>query len=377
MAARGGRLLLWGGRGVSVDGMSADPPPDALLQEYARHLRLERGRSEHTVRGYVADARSALDFASARGHDDVVTVDLPDLRAWLAASADAGAARASLARRSAAARAFFGWAHRTGHLPTDPSARLAAPRRHRTLPRIVRADDVRRLLDDQRVDPPRPGGTDGDSPSGRPADATRPPREGEDAVTPVARPEGAQESRAEEVAQAGHDPVAQAVLLRDRALLEILYATAMRVGELTGIDVDDLDESRRLVRVVGKGDKERVVPYGLPAERALHAWLRAGRPVLAGPDSGPALFLGVRGRRIGQRQVRDVVHRETGRLPGAPEIGPHGLRHSAATHLLDGGADLRAVQELLGHASLATTQIYTHVSTDRLRRSYEQAHPRA
>lgn len=333
--------------------MSPDLPTDELLEAYARHLHLERGRSEHTVRGYVADARSALDFARTRGHDDAGGVDLADLRAWLAASAEGGAARASLARRSAAARAFFGWAHRAGYVSTDPSARLATPRRHRTLPRVLRADDVRHLLDGARL-----------------------------AADPVGRPAAADDAAQSDgdrggVVSSETDPVQQAVLRRDKALLELLYATAMRVGELTGIDVDDLDASRRLVRVVGKGDKERVVPYGLPAERAVQAWLSAGRPVLAGPDSGPALFLGVRGRRIGQRQVRDVVHRETSRLPGAPDISPHGLRHSAATHLLDGGADLRAVQELLGHASLATTQIYTHVSTDRLRRSYEQAHPRA
>jgi integrase/recombinase XerC len=164
---------------------------------------------------------------------------------------------------------------------------------------------------------------------------------------------------------------------RDVAILELLYATGIRVGELCGLDVDDLDRERRVVRVFGKGRKERTVPFGRPAERALDRWLGSGRPALAAPGSGAALFLGARGRRIDQRAVRTMVHARLTDVPGAPDLGPHGLRHTAATHLLEGGADLRTVQELLGHASLATTQIYTHVSTDRLRQAYRQAHPRA
>src|SRR6478735_8777570 len=165
--------------------------------------------------------------------------------------------------------------------------------------------------------------------------------------------------------------------LRDVAMLELLYATGIRVGELAGLDIDDVDDERRVVRVFGKGRKERSVPYGTPAGRSIDRWLAAGRPRLRVEGSGPALFLGVRGRRIDQRAVRDLVHRRIADVPGAPDIGPHGLRHTAATHLLEGGADLRSVQELLGHASLATTQLYTHVTTDRLRRAYQQAHPRA
>jgi integrase/recombinase XerC len=165
--------------------------------------------------------------------------------------------------------------------------------------------------------------------------------------------------------------------LRDVAILEMLYATGVRVGELTGLDVDDVDTERRIVRVLGKGRKERSVPYGVPAGRAVDEWLRLGRPRLAVSGSGAALFLGSRGRRIDQRAVRTLVHARLADVDGAPDLGPHGLRHTAATHLLEGGADLRAVQEILGHASLATTQLYTHVSTDRLRRAYSQAHPRA
>jgi integrase/recombinase XerC len=165
--------------------------------------------------------------------------------------------------------------------------------------------------------------------------------------------------------------------LRDVAMLELLYATGIRVGELVGLDVDDIDRERNVIRVFGKGRKERTVPFGRPAARALDFWLKHGRPLLAVPGSGPAVFLGARGKRIDQRAVRTMVHRRIADVPGAPDIGPHGLRHTAATHLLEGGADLRSVQELLGHASLATTQLYTHVTTDRLRRAYQQAHPRA
>jgi integrase/recombinase XerC len=177
----------------------------------------------------------------------------------------------------------------------------------------------------------------------------------------------------ESAAAAGDDPVR----LRDAVVLELLYASGIRVSELVGLDVDDVDRGRRLVRVLGKGRKERSVPYGVPAEAALDAWLTRGRPALATPESGPALLLGRRGRRLDAREARRTVHAAVAAAPGAPDIGPHGLRHSAATHVLEGGADLRSVQELLGHASLATTQIYTHVTVERLRAVHAQAHPRA
>jgi integrase/recombinase XerC len=172
---------------------------------------------------------------------------------------------------------------------------------------------------------------------------------------------------------AADDPVA----LRDAAVLEVLYATGIRVGELVGLDVDDLDAERMTLRVLGKGGKERTVPLGVPAQQSLHRWLRRGRPSLLAPVSASAMFLGVRGGRLDQRAVRTLVHDRVAAVEGAPDLAPHGLRHTAATHLLEGGADLRSVQELLGHATLATTQIYTHVSVDRLKRAYDQAHPRA
>jgi integrase/recombinase XerC len=170
---------------------------------------------------------------------------------------------------------------------------------------------------------------------------------------------------------------ANPLALRDHAAVELLYATGIRVAELCGLDLGDLDQPRRLLRVLGKGAKERAVPYGLPAQRAVLRWLAEGRPALVGPHSAAALFLGARGGRVDQRIIRTVVHDAVGAVPGAPDMGPHGLRHSAATHLLEGGADLRTVQELLGHATLATTQLYTHVTVERLKAIHDRSHPRS
>ncbi|MFC7491806.1 MULTISPECIES: tyrosine recombinase XerC [unclassified Knoellia] len=322
----------------SVQGVSASR--QVVVDAFERHLRLERSRSAHTVRAYLADLRDFLTHVDsehqppATGAEGEVPaadptplteVRLADLRAWLGVLASAGAARSSIARRSAALRTFFGWATRQGHVDADPSLRLVAPKRHRTLPPVLARDDAVGMLDVAAV------AADDDDP----------------------------------------------VHLRDRAVLELLYATGIRVGELTGLDVDDVDFEVDVIRVIGKGDKERRVPFGRPARSALTGWLDRGRPRLLVADSGSALFLGRRGRRIDPRQVRTLVHDMLTHVPDAPDLGPHGLRHSAATHLLEGGADLRMVQELLGHASLATTQIYTHVSIERLTASYAQAHPRA
>jgi integrase/recombinase XerC len=291
---------------------------------FARHLASERGRSAHTVRAYVTDTVSLLDHAVRMGHGLPAELDLGVLRSWLARLRSTGAARTSLARRAATARTFTRWAHREGLLARDVGATLASPKAERRLPGVLPAEQAAELVT-------APGG-------GRPAG----------------------------------DPVS----LRDRAVLELLYATGIRVSELCGLDVDDVDRSRRVVRVFGKGAKERSVPYGLPAGAAIEEWLRLGRPALAGPRSGPALLLGARGGRLQPTTVRQLVSAYA-QAAGLPHTSPHGLRHSAATHLLEGGADLRSVQELLGHASLSSTQIYTHVSIERLRSAYRQAHPRA
>ncbi|WP_040158513.1 tyrosine-type recombinase/integrase [Mobilicoccus massiliensis] len=354
-----------------------------VVDLFVRHLDAERGRSPHTVRGYRQDVTALLDFArSASATDDGMSaLTLPVLRAWLAEGAHRGAARATTARRSAAARAFSRWAAREGHLETDVAARLMSPKRGRTLPGVLRADQVETLLDpaatasaDERreagasrtsvVGEPGAAGVSGDADSIG-ADAIE--------VSPESTTSG---SGSDAPSTPGDDPTARAAAFRDAALLELLYATGCRVGELVALDIDDVDLDERTARVVGKGDKERVVPFGIPARDAVRTWLADGRSRLVTRRSGAALFLGVRGGRLDARRVREVVHGAAADR-GLPDLSPHGLRHSAATHLLEGGADLRAVQELLGHATLSTTQIYTHVSTDRLIRSYTRAHPRA
>jgi integrase/recombinase XerC len=298
----------------------------AILEEYSEHLALERGRSEHTRRAYLTDLRSLFAFLDERAPGaGLDAVSLPLLRGWLAAQAAAGAARTTLARRTSAAKTFTAWATRRGLLAVDPAARLQVPKARRTLPAVLRQDQALAAM--------------------------------------AAADRGAEQG----------DPLA----LRDRLIVEMLYATGIRVSELCGLDVDDVDTANRLLRVLGKGNKQRTVPYGKPAAASLRAWLADGRPTLAAAESGPALLLGPRGRRIDPRQARTVVHQTMSAVDGAPDIGPHGLRHSAATHLLEGGADLRVVQELLGHTSLATTQLYTHVTVARLRAVHDQAHPRA
>lgn len=298
---------------------------NAILDEFDEHLALERGRSEHTRRAYLADLRSLFGFLAERGHTDISNVNLALLRSWLAAQAGAGAARSTVARRTSTVKTFTAWAVRRGLLPSDPGARLQLPKSHRTLPAVLRRDQAAEVM--------------------------------------AAATSGAEQD----------DPIA----LRDRLIAELLYATAVRVSELCGLDVDDVDHSRRVLQVVGKGNKQRTVPFGAPAAEALAAWLARGRPLLATTQSPPALLLGAKGGRLGARQARTVVHQTVGAVGGTPDMGPHGLRHTAATHLLEGGADLRIVQELLGHSSLATTQLYTHVTVARLRAVHDQAHPRA
>lgn len=297
----------------------APAPFAGALEAFRRHLAAERGLSRHTVAAYVNDVAGLLDHVGRLGATSLDDVDASMLRSWLARQRTVGYARSTLARRSSAARVFFAFAVRRGLATHDPAGPLATPKTERRLPRVL--------------------------------------------------------SRAEAAALVELPPADEPVGVRDRAVLELLYATGIRVSELCGLDVDDVDRGRRVVRVLGKGSKERAVPYGVPAAAALDLWLTRARPALAVAGSGSALFLGQRGRRIDPRTVRRLVHtylREVG-----PDLGPHGLRHSAATHLLEGGADLRSVQELLGHATLGTTQIYTHVSADRLKASYDQAHPRA
>lgn len=308
----------------------------ALLAAYGRELAVRRGLSEHTQRAYESEARSLLEFLASYDDDfmdSLSELDIADLRAWLAKKQGEGQARASLARHSAAARSFTKWLHKNGHTRLDAGLRLKAPRADNEVPRTLSEDQVRHLLDfmEARAD------------SGNP------------------------------------------IHVRDRAALEILYATGIRVSELVGLDTQDISPDDTL-RVIGKGNKERIVPFGRPARAALMAWMTKRQQLIAelsNPAEGApatvakqALFLGERGKRVDPRTIRGMLHRMTAQA-GVPDIAPHGLRHTAATHLLDGGSDLRTVQEVLGHSSLGTTQRYTHVSAERLRAAFGQAHPRA
>lgn len=286
---------------------------EEAIEDFAEHMRLVQGRSEATVRGYRSDL---LDLALAT--PTFGDLDLNSLRAWLGQAAAEGKSRATLARRTASVRAFSAWARRQGYLAEDVAARLVSPKVGRHLPEVLGQKQAGEFV-------------------GNAASANEPE------------------------------------FYRDSAMLELLYATGMRVSELTGLDVKDLDLSRRTARVTGKGNKERTVPFGEAAATAVSTWLDQARPGMA--KDTPALFVGVRGSRIDPRQVRRVVEK-AGQVSGQ-HVTPHELRHTAATHLLEGGADLRVVQELLGHSSLQTTQIYTHVSAERLKEVFSRAHPRA
>ncbi|MEF2978774.1 tyrosine recombinase XerC [Subtercola sp. YIM 133946] len=291
----------------------------------ARPPQTSRGTASSAVAAGVAEAERSAEVAGAGGAAGGVELTLELLRDWLWDASNRGLSKATLARRSATVKSFSAWLTRTHQQEADSAVRLRAPKPDRSLPRVMSASAMETIF-------------------------------------------GTLAERA-----AHDDPIA----LRDSAIVELLYASALRVSELVGIDIDDLDRSRRTVLVTGKGSKQRVVPFGAPANAALGRYLASGRPLLYSGVSVPALFLNTRGARLGTRAVYAVVSRLLQQVPGAGPEGPHAFRHTAATHLLDGGADLRAVQEMLGHASLGTTQIYTHVTTERLRQTYLSAHPRA
>ena len=299
---------------------------EKLIAAFTRHLEIERALSVHTIRAYLGDLESLLVHLEAIGVTDISQLELVHLRSWLANQQIKGGARTTLSRRAVSVRLFTKWAVKNKYLAKDIAATLATPKGHRTLPEVLDIADAKVAMDSL---------------------ATRAAEE----ETPIS--------------------------LRDVAMVELLYATGARVAELCGLDLSDVDYDRQTIRVLGKGNKERTIPMGNPAMKALNLWLKDGRDVIKNAQSDNAVFLGARGRRIDQRTVRTVVYKALEAIEGIERMGPHALRHSAATHLLEGGADLRTVQEILGHASLATTQIYTHVSTDRLQKAFKQAHPRA
>jgi integrase/recombinase XerC len=297
-----------------------------VLEAWAASLRGE-GLASRTVRAYLRDAGDLLSRLAIGSEAELDAMDLDDLRDWLDYHLRKGAARTSLARRGSAAKRFTKWALRQGLTKTDPGSRLLTPAPRPHLPRVLTQKEAAGMLD-----------------------------------------------QACAAAQTG--PAAQ----RDHALAELIYATGLRVSEVVSLDLGALDLENRLVRVVGKGNKERVVPFGRPAAQALSAWIGAGRQAMAlrsrTPADRAAVFLGARGGRLGVRQAREAVQ-HLAQAAGLSNVAPHALRHSAATHLLEGGSDLRSVQEILGHSSLATTQRYTHVTAERLWSSYAQAHPRS
>lgn len=295
---------------------------------FAQYLTSGRGYSANTVKAYVADVADFLGFALGRRLESLNAIDIETLRDWLWKSSQQGLTKATIARKSASIRAFTAWLQQNQLLEVDPGLRLKSPKAGRTLPKVVSRETLAEIFArlESKAQPENPSG------------------------------------------------------ILDLLMVELLYASGIRVSELVGLDIVDIDFNRGLLRVTGKGDKQRMVPFGRPAREALERWLREGRPLFAElsrpTKDSHALLLNSRGKRVGVRQVYGLV---ASLLEGTPTgvAGPHALRHSAATHLLDGGADLRAVQELLGHASLGTTQIYTHVSVERLREGYKNAHPRA
>ena len=283
-----------------------------------------RNLSDNSIRGYVTDLESFLKHMGKLGIVEFNQLEIEHIRSWLANLQSTGVARSTLTRRIVSIRAFTNWAAANGWLNSDLGANLAVPKPHKVLPEVLNVEEATTVLKAMEV-------------------------------------------------KAAEAP--SALTIRDLALVEVLYGSGIRVSELCGLNLGDVDRSRNTLNVIGKGDKQRVVPIGLPAMAAIDNYLNKGRGEFANQSSQDALFLGSRGKRIDQRTVREVVY-EAMKAVGA-SMGPHGLRHSAATHLLEGGADLRTVQEILGHASLATTQIYTHVSPERLQSAYKQAHPRA
>ncbi len=296
----------------------------ALVTQYEEHLALVRNLSDNSIRGYVTDLESFLKHMEKLGIVEFNQLEIEHIRSWLANLQSTGVARATLTRRIVSIRAFTNWAAANGWLTSDLGANLAIPKPHKVLPEVLNIDEAAAVIKSLEV-------------------------------------------------RVAEEPTA--LNFRDLAILEVLYGSGIRVSELCGLDIGDIDNSRNTLNVIGKASKQRVVPLGIPAMNALSNYLKNGRGEFANQLSQAAVFLGSRGKRIDQRTVRQVVY-DAMKAVGAT-MGPHGLRHSAATHLLEGGADLRTVQEILGHASLATTQIYTHVSPERLQSAYKQAHPRA
>ena len=295
-----------------------------LVEDFALELSRVKGHSDNTVKAYLSDINDLISFMVSKSQTEISDLDLELVRDWLWRASEKGLSKTTLARKSAAVRAFTAWLHKNGKLEIDPGLKLRSPKAGRPLPKVVSRESMKEVFEK---------------------------------LEPLAKPE---------------NPAA----IQDLLIVELLYGSGIRVSELVGLNLEDIDYGRKILRVTGKGNKQRMVPYSEPAGFAIDKWISKGRPQFDNEISQGALLINSRGKRVGVRQVYALVAKLLSETP-VGQAGPHALRHSAATHLLDGGADLRAVQELLGHSSLATTQIYTHVSVDRLKQGYLKAHPRA
>ncbi|PMC45701.1 tyrosine recombinase XerC [Peptoniphilus lacrimalis] len=346
---------------------------------YVDYLRANKGLGSATLRAYGADVLQCLEWCSSNGFCDLREVSTSVLRQWMY-WLNKNHARSSLARKVVAVRGFFAWATHVGLISANPAQSLSTPKIANELPTVLDEAQAQKLLDCadncayEFADDCAQDSTEQSSKQKKPR-AQKSPATNRQENTPLKSQVKSQ------VKSPLKSPQEHAIALRNAAILELLYATGMRVGELTSINVQDVDFENHTVKVTGKGNKQRVVPFGVPAANACKEWLEHGRNVLLekhaeSSTSSQALFLGARAKRIDQRIVRSIVHAAAA-AANVPDVAPHALRHSAATHMLNGGADLREVQELLGHSSLNTTQRYTHVSIQALKQRYSQAFPRA
>lgn len=379
---------------------------DAALDSFLAYQKINKGLSANTIKSYSSDISACLDALESQGARALGDVTLDDLRTWIAAEAG-NHAKSSMARKIVAVRSFFEYCAVHGIIASDPAQSLTTPKLPQTLPAVLTPEQARAMMDaaDARAaQAERIAQAESAAHAGGIAHAGNAAQSGSTAqAVGVGRARhDASRQKGGTTAVAPTDELQEAIEVRDAAIVEVLYATGIRVAELVSLDIADIDFSQRTMRVTGKGSKTRVVPFGAPAARALQEWLDTGRPLIAAhagnagngakgnqgtqntnggrtaktADARNAVFLGARGGRLNQRQAREAVHKAA-QQAHVPDVSPHALRHSAATHLLSGGADLREVQELLGHSSLCTTQRYTHVSIDQLRATYRQAFPRA
>ena len=326
-----GELSMRNNKSVSENFLALPSKYMSLIDDYIDYVRANKGLGERTQRAYKSDILQCLAWCNRHGFNNISDLTTDDLRSWMADESRSHA-RSSLARKVVAVRGFFAWCQHVEYINSDPAEILMTPKIKNMLPSVLDEYQAESLMNNV------------DSKANVSSSCTKNQK---------------------------------AVELRNAAILEILYATGIRVGELTSLNIQDINFSSHTIKVTGKGNKQRVVPFGVPAYKALSAWIsKDGREILLRNSVEEAVFLGARGKRIDQRLVRQIVHDEA-KSAHVPDISPHALRHSAATHMLNGGADLREVQELLGHSSLNTTQRYTHVSIESLKRKYSQAFPRA